>query len=322
MPTASSVLREGTTDSSSATRGPLSLTGGCDLPTAAEIGALLLRLYFGFVICWAAGISKFPLDAWFADQVRDLGFPAPTFFAWMAAMSEVAGGVLLLLGLATRPAALLLAITLGVASFGHHKIPLLSIYTSQHITLQYFWVYLFFFFAGAGRLSLDGFLRRRHAIAAGLTVAIVGLLALACGARVGEPQQQASTIEEASTIALAGSFNDWSLSATPMDREGDTWTATIVTTEPGPIEFKFVAEENWQLAAGENDQSDARFPLTGTADPGAQAANVSAYLPTAGPYRVTLSTPDLSYRLEQVSETQPPNDGTASDQEPAVSVEE
>ena len=126
-----------------------------------------MRVALGCSICWRAGISKFPLDAWFTQSVADLGFPAPTFFAWMAAMSEVAGGVLLALGLGTRFAAFFLAFTLGVAAFQVHQVPLSSIFAWQHITLLYFWGFVFYLFAGAGRWSLDGLLRGRGAVGAG-----------------------------------------------------------------------------------------------------------------------------------------------------------
>ncbi|MEO1496376.1 MAG: DoxX family membrane protein [Planctomycetota bacterium] len=297
------------TQSTNANRPFWTVTGGTDLTPLAEVGALLLRVYFGFVICWSAGVSKFPLDGWFADQVAGLGFPMPVLFAWLAAMSEVAGGVLLAIGLATRPAAFFLAFTLGVAAFMFHKIPILSVYTTQHITLKYFWVYVFFAFAGAGRLSLDGLLRRKQALAAGLSLAIVGGLAIYCAGREApKPAAEvAATLDEAAAVAVAGSFNDWSLTATPMTQVngGGVWTATITTDAPGPIELKFVADENWDLSAGETDQTDARFPVSGTAEPGPQSANIEAYLPKAGDYRVSLSLPDLAYRVEPAEPVEP-----------------
>src|SRR3989338_2225058 len=52
--------------------------------------------------------------------VAGMGFHAPVFFAWAAALSEFAGGILLVLGLFTRPAALFILITMGVAAFVAH----------------------------------------------------------------------------------------------------------------------------------------------------------------------------------------------------------
>ena len=47
-----------------------------------------------------------------------LGF-APAFWGFMAAISEFAGGILLVIGLLTRPAALLLAFTMLIAVIMH-----------------------------------------------------------------------------------------------------------------------------------------------------------------------------------------------------------
>lgn len=51
------------------------------------------------------------------EGVTAMGFPSPVFFAWAAALSEFAGGILLVLGLFTRLAALFILITMGVAAF-------------------------------------------------------------------------------------------------------------------------------------------------------------------------------------------------------------
>jgi len=50
---------------------------------------------------------------WFINDVAKMGFPLPTFFAWCAVLAEFFGGILLMLGLMTRPAALANAITTG-----------------------------------------------------------------------------------------------------------------------------------------------------------------------------------------------------------------
>lgn len=50
-----------------------------------------------------------------AGGFRSIGLPFPTLLAWVAGLTEFGGGLLLLLGLFTRPAALLLAIQMAVA---------------------------------------------------------------------------------------------------------------------------------------------------------------------------------------------------------------
>lgn len=281
-------------------------SSGSPLSWPAEVGSLLMRLYLGLAICFGAGLSKFPLDRWFAGQVEGLGFPLPTLFAWAAALSEVAGGVLLAVGLCTRPAAFFLAFTMGVAVFGFHKIPPLSVYTSQHITLLYFWGYVFFAFAGAGRLSLDGLLRRRGGVALGLAAAVTAGLAAYCASIEPPPAIEEATADfsEVESVVLAGSFNDWSLGDTPMRQEAEgVWTATVEVEAATPVEFKFVGNASWDLAAGETDQPDERFPVEGVAETGPGAGNVEAYLPRAGEYRFSVTLPSLEYAVDAVDET-------------------
>lgn len=78
---------------------------------AAPVAPLVLRLALG-VVMTAHGIGKLqdgPAQAWggFFDT---LGIPAPAAAAWLVTVVELAGGLLLLVGLLTRVAALLLAI--------------------------------------------------------------------------------------------------------------------------------------------------------------------------------------------------------------------
>jgi putative oxidoreductase len=57
----------------------------------------------------------------FASWLADLGVPMPGVQARMAMISELGGGALLALGLATRPAALILIFTMLVAGIVGHR---------------------------------------------------------------------------------------------------------------------------------------------------------------------------------------------------------
>ena len=51
--------------------------------------------------------------------------------------------------------------------------------------------------------------------------------------------------QDASAVFLAGSFNDWSESATPMNRgEGGIWSANLDLL-PGRYEYKFIIDGQW-----------------------------------------------------------------------------
>ncbi|WP_201982220.1 DoxX family protein [Hymenobacter rubidus] len=86
----------------------------------------LLAANFGaakFGLPWSPpdnNLGLFEVAFWFPQDVAAYGgiFALfPNFFAWMGAFSEAIGGVLLVLGLLTRPAALLVCCTMLVAMF-------------------------------------------------------------------------------------------------------------------------------------------------------------------------------------------------------------
>lgn len=87
-----------------------------------------------------------------------MGFPLPALFAWAAALSELGGGLLLAIGLLTRPAALTVLITMLVAAFVRNAG---APFGDRELALLYGIAALLFLLAGAGRYSLDAQLRRK-----------------------------------------------------------------------------------------------------------------------------------------------------------------
>lgn len=77
----------------------------------------------------------------------------PGFWGFMAASSETIGGVLIVLGLLFRPAALLLVITMTVAAVSHLAKGDGLMDASHAIELAF--VYAGLLFVGPGRYSLD-----------------------------------------------------------------------------------------------------------------------------------------------------------------------
>jgi len=100
-------------------------------------------------------LNFFEVAFWFPNDVAEYGgvfamFPA--FFAWMGAFSEAVGGIFLLLGLFTRPFAVLVFITMFVAVFFQqmnqgvwNMLPAMGI----------MWVSLFYIILSSGRFGLD-----------------------------------------------------------------------------------------------------------------------------------------------------------------------
>ena len=75
----------------------------------------------------------------------------------VAGMIELAGGVLLLLGLCTRPVAFILSGQMAVAYFlVHAKESLYPILNQGELAALYCFVFLYFSAAGGGAFALDG----------------------------------------------------------------------------------------------------------------------------------------------------------------------
>lgn len=125
----------------------------------ADAGMLVLRLFAGIAMAAGHGFGKLPPSERFIAGVGEMGFPAPTVFAWAAALSEFAGGVLLALGLATRPAAFFLLGTMCTAGFIRHAE---DPFVVKEKAFLYAAIALMFMLAGAGRFSLDALLRGRR----------------------------------------------------------------------------------------------------------------------------------------------------------------
>jgi len=87
------------------------------------LGPLALRLYL-VPVFWMAGTKKLAdmdsIISWFGNPDWGLGLPFPEVMAWLAALTEVGGAILLLLGLATRWISIPLMITMIVAAVTVH----------------------------------------------------------------------------------------------------------------------------------------------------------------------------------------------------------
>jgi uncharacterized membrane protein YphA (DoxX/SURF4 family) len=143
-----------TTTSLAAWRGP-----------AAALGLLIFRLHLGLLMV-EAGLPKLETSDWFTKQVADLGFtyPTPVLWAWLAAWGELAGGILLILGLGTRWAAAQLAFQFFVIAFLWYDKP--EFFTGMYLQQEMFWGFVLLLATGAGRWSVDSWLHNRPGLLA------------------------------------------------------------------------------------------------------------------------------------------------------------
>lgn len=123
-----------------------------------DFALLLLRAVAGAGLALGHGLGKLPVSDQLVSGVAQMGFPAPVVFAWAAALAESVGGALLAIGLLTRPAALSILCTMGVAFFVVHGA---DPFQAKEKAMLYGIIALAFLLAGAGRYSFDALIRRR-----------------------------------------------------------------------------------------------------------------------------------------------------------------
>ena len=111
----------------------------------------LLILPSGYEKVFADGVSRIA-----SGNVLKTGFYPPTFWAWIVALLEFFGMILLALGLGTRIVAFMFAVELAVIAVSI-QMPNGYFWTSRgaEFALALFLVCLAYVFGGGGRYSLD-----------------------------------------------------------------------------------------------------------------------------------------------------------------------
>ena len=135
--------------------------------TTAPGPALFVRGIVGWIFL-TEGIQKFLFPAALGvGRFVKIGIPAPAFTAPFVGVVEIVAGALLILGLLTRPAALMLLIDIAVA-IASTKIPLLlqkGLWPAMHearTDLAMAFGLVFLLWSGGGPWSLDERLVRRR----------------------------------------------------------------------------------------------------------------------------------------------------------------
>jgi putative oxidoreductase len=128
---------------------------------------LVLRLVWGAQF-FMTGLGKLENHARVTEFFTSLGIPAPGANAWFVGGLEMAGGALLLLGLLSRPIALLLTGNMLVAYWSADRPALLGVFHDLDAFLKAdpFWflfVSVVVLTLGPGALSLDRLIARRLA---------------------------------------------------------------------------------------------------------------------------------------------------------------
>lgn len=130
-----------------------------------DIVLLCVRIWLGYRMFTASyssvtGILFHPEERaffikWFGDELH---FPWPLTMAFLAKGSEMTGGIFVLIGLLTRPAAALIAFTMLIATLTANLGKDWNI--DGGFTVSYFLFALMLFTEGPGKFSLDRLLFR------------------------------------------------------------------------------------------------------------------------------------------------------------------
>ena len=133
------------------------------MKSRTDLALLVLRIGFGLTMLLFHGWGKLTggPETWErvggVMQLLGISF-APTFWGFLAAIAETVCSLLLILGLATRPAAVMLMGTMVVAAWRHLSLSAgtdgAGVAGAAH-ALEFLVVYVTIFLAGPGEYSLD-----------------------------------------------------------------------------------------------------------------------------------------------------------------------
>lgn len=124
-------------------------------------GLLLLRVFTGLVLAYGTQDNVFSAAHMleFRDFLAKHGFPAPLLSAYVSAYAQFVGGLLLVAGWLTRPAAAVMVVNFIVALvMVHRSLP----FGSNIAPLAMCANALVLVITGPGAFSLDGWLGGRH----------------------------------------------------------------------------------------------------------------------------------------------------------------
>ncbi|GAA1384270.1 DoxX family protein [Catellatospora chokoriensis] len=126
----------------------------------AAVTLTLFRVVLGLLFAFHGAASLFGVFGGNRGSGQAVEFAA--WPGWWAALIQLAGGILVIAGLATRPAALLCSGSMAYAYFVVHQTQgLLPLNNGGEAAALFCWSFLTIAVLGPGAFSLDGLLRRR-----------------------------------------------------------------------------------------------------------------------------------------------------------------
>ena len=109
-----------------------------------------------------------------------------------------------------------------------------------------------------------------------------------------------SFLSSYSNMTVAGTFQGWNQLANNMSLVANyTWQYDVNLVNAAAPAFKFVANNNWGINWGEQNQSDFDVPASGTAELG-NFGNISINHTLNGSYRITFNEQTRAYSVTQM----------------------
>ena len=123
-----------------------------------------MRIGIGFAFIFVHGWGKIigGPELWgkLGGTMANMGITfAPVFWGFMASLAEFGGGILILLGLFTRPASAFMAFTMLVAFVMHTS--KLDPWSKSVYPMEMFAVFMALLFIGAGKYSIDALISKK-----------------------------------------------------------------------------------------------------------------------------------------------------------------
>jgi putative oxidoreductase len=126
------------------------------LPRSADLALLLLRVWIGLALLINHGWGKLMHFSAMAGKLPDPLHVGATANLTLIVFAEVVCAALLVLGLATRLAALIIAIELAIAFCLVHHAKLAAGPGNGELAFMYLAPLVAIFFGGAGKFAVDG----------------------------------------------------------------------------------------------------------------------------------------------------------------------
>lgn len=124
------------------------------VPKNYDVGLLTLRIVFGLTLCIVHGWSKIAHFSQMSSHFPDPFHTGPRSILLFAILSDVVCSLLVAVGLATRWAALIIAINTGAAFALVHQFSLFGPHSGELPLLFFGWA-LAILIMGPGRYSID-----------------------------------------------------------------------------------------------------------------------------------------------------------------------